>query len=82
MKVGLDAHTLRYLNLDLRGLVQQTLSHGLEGIQLGAQTLLSCPEAERTQFLQDLRKTGIRERRHPAGRPTGMSALPGMIRLA
>lgn len=55
MKVGLDAHTLRYLNLDLAGLVQQTLAHGLEGIQLGAQTLLACPEAERAHFLEQVR---------------------------
>jgi len=55
MKVGLDAHTLRYLNLDLPGLLAQTLAHGLEGIHLGAQTLLACGEAERAEFLAQAR---------------------------
>lgn len=52
MKVGLDAHTLRYLNLDPLGLLEQTLAHGLEGVHLGGRTLLDRDEAYRTQFLE------------------------------
>lgn len=55
MKVGLDAHTLRYLNLDPLGLLEQTVAHGLEGVHLGGRTLLECDESYRAQFLEKAR---------------------------
>lgn len=51
MKVGLDAHTLRSLNLDPLGLLEQTAAHGLEGLHLSGQALLNQDEAYRQRFL-------------------------------
>ncbi|MEZ4619567.1 MAG: sugar phosphate isomerase/epimerase [Caldilineaceae bacterium] len=52
MKVGLDAHTLRYLNLDPLGLLEQTIAHGLEGLHLSSSALLQQDEAYRQQFVE------------------------------
>nr|HMN27416.1 sugar phosphate isomerase/epimerase family protein [Caldilineaceae bacterium] len=52
MRVGLDAHTLRQMNLDLLGLLDQTVAHGLEGVHFSASALLAQSEAERRQFLE------------------------------
>lgn len=59
MKVGLDAHTLRYLNLDPLGLLDQTLAHGLEGVHLGGRALLERDEAYRAQFLEKARQHNL-----------------------
>lgn len=56
MNVGLDAHTLRYLNLDPLGLLDQTIAHGLEGVHLGGRTLLERDDAYRAQFLEKARQ--------------------------
>ncbi|MEZ4866689.1 MAG: sugar phosphate isomerase/epimerase [Caldilineaceae bacterium] len=50
MQVGLDAHTLRSLNLDPLGLLEQTVAHGLEGLHLSSQALLECEADYRAQF--------------------------------
>ncbi|RIK40206.1 MAG: hypothetical protein DCC55_15690 [Chloroflexi bacterium] len=55
MRVGLDAHTLRSLNLDLLGLLDQTIALGLEGLHFSARALLDQDEAQRRQFLDKAR---------------------------
>jgi sugar phosphate isomerase/epimerase len=55
MRVGLDAHTLRQMNLDPLGLLEQTVAHGLEGIHFSAKALLDLDEAQRSLFLQKAR---------------------------
>ncbi len=59
MKVGLDAHTLRSLNLDPIGLLEQTVAHGLEGIHLSSQPLLNQDEAYRQRFLEIARANDL-----------------------
>jgi sugar phosphate isomerase/epimerase len=40
------------MNLDLLGLVEQTVAHGLEGLEISARTLLDQSVTERRQFLE------------------------------
>lgn len=55
MRVGLDAHTLRQMNLDLFGLLEQTIAHRLEGVHFSGKVLLDLPEMQRRQFLEKAR---------------------------
>ncbi len=55
MKVGLDAHTLRTLNLDPLGLLDQTIAHGLEGVHFSSKPLLERDEGYRARFLEKAR---------------------------
>ena len=55
MKVGLDAHTLRTLNLDPLGLLDQTIAHGLEGVHFSSGPLLSRDADYRAQFIEKAR---------------------------
>ena len=55
MKVGLDAHTLRTLNLDPLGLLDQTIAHGLEGVHCSSGPLLSRDADYRARFIEKAR---------------------------
>lgn len=59
MRVGLDAHTLRSLNLDLPGLLDQTITLGLEGLHFSAKALLDQNEAQRHHFLEKARNHNL-----------------------
>lgn len=52
MKVGLDAITLRALNLDPLGLLDKVVEYGLEGVQCSSQELLKLDGETRHRFVE------------------------------
>ena len=59
MKVGLDANTLRPLNLDPLGLLDKVVEYGLEGVMCSSRELLKLDGETRRRFVEKAAQDGL-----------------------